>query len=363
MRILQVLPELNSGGVERGTAELARYLVENGHESLVLSNGGRLVATLEEQGSRHISLPVHKKSLFSLRHIPRLVRLLREEKPDILHLRSRAPAWLCYLAWKRLPKEERPRLVTTVHGLNSVNVYSAIMTAGERVICVSEAVKGYVTRNYPKVDVAKLTVIHRGIDPASYQSDFRPVDSWVDQWNKDFPETKGKKLLTLPGRITRLKGHEDFFQILRLVPDDHHGVIAGGAHPRKVAYLDELKNKAREMKLENRITFTGHRSDLREILAHSELVFSLSQTPEAFGRTTLEALSLGTPVVGYDDGGVAEILKTCFPQGATPFKDPGAASELTLQLLESSPVIDAPGPFILENCLAQTVRVYRELLR
>ena len=363
MKILQVLPELNSGGVERGTVELSKYLVENGHESLVLSNGGRMVETLKQQGTRHISLPVHHKSLFSLRHIPKLVRLLCEEKPDILHLRSRAPAWLCYLAWKRLPKNDRPRLVTTVHGLNSVNAYSAIMTVGERVICVSEAVKDYITKNYPKVDVAKLTIIHRGIDPTDYPDDFRPAQQWLDQWNADFPETKGKKLLTLPGRITRLKGHEDFFQILRLLPDDHHGVIAGGAHPRKEAYLDELKNKARELKLENRVTFTGQRSDLREILAHSEIVYSLSQTPESFGRTTLEALALGTPVVGYDHGGVAEILKTCFPQGATPFGDPAAAAQLTLELLQSPSAINAPGPFILENCLSQTVRVYQELHR
>ncbi len=363
MKILQVLPELNSGGVERGTLEMAKYLVSQGHDSLVLSNGGRLVEKLEREGSTHLRLAVHKKSPFSLRQIPVIKRLLRDHRPDIIHLRSRLPGWLCHLAWKQMPTRERPHYVTTVHGLHSVGFYSSIITRGERVICVSKAVKDHLTRHYPDTDPRKLRVIHRGIDPDHYPAGYHPSNDWLRTWYEKFPETKGKKLLTLPGRITRLKGHRDFLEILSQLPDDCHGLIVGGAHPKKRAYLQEMRDLTKRKNLTDRVTFTGERSDLREILALSNLAFSLSGTPESFGRTTLEALALGTPVIGYDHGGVGEILKVCFPAGATPKGQIENAASLASQILLSSPTIDAPGPFLLENMLSQTIALYRELLQ
>jgi glycosyltransferase involved in cell wall biosynthesis len=270
MKILQILPELNAGGVERGTLEVGKYLVAHGHQSLVVSHGGRLVEQLEREGSRHIQLPVHKKSLSSLRQVSILRRLLVEEAPDILHLRSRVPAWIAWLAWRKLPPATRPHLVTTVHGFYSVNAYSAIMTRGERVICVSDSVKAYVRQNYPKTPPAKLTVIHRGVDPAQYPSGHQPSPEWLARWQAEFPQTKGKFLLTLPGRITRLKGHEDFIQLLATLSqndDRFHGLVVGGADPQKQAYAEELRQKVATLGLANRITFTGNRTDLREILA------------------------------------------------------------------------------------------------
>jgi glycosyltransferase involved in cell wall biosynthesis len=203
MKVLQILPELNGGGVERGTLEVGKYLVGQGHQSLVVSNGGRLGAQLEAEGSRHIALPVHRKRPGSLRQVKVLRRLFEEERPDILHLRSRLPAWLAYLAWRRMDPATRPRLVTTVHGFYSVNAYSKIMTRGERVICVSNSVKDYVLKNYPDVPEERLTVIHRGVDPAEFPYGYRPPADWMERWRRDFPQLEGKYVLTLPGRITR----------------------------------------------------------------------------------------------------------------------------------------------------------------
>ena len=118
MKVIQILPELNSGGVERGTLEVGQYLVQQGHESVVISNGGRQVAQLEAEGSRHITLPVHNKRLSSLKQVKVLRRLFEKEQPDIIHLRSRVPAWLAWLAWRKMDPQTRPRLVTTVHGFN-----------------------------------------------------------------------------------------------------------------------------------------------------------------------------------------------------------------------------------------------------
>ena len=365
MKVVQLLPELESGGVERGTLELARHLTSSGHESIVISGGGRLVAALEREGSRHLAWPIGRKRLASLALVPKLRRWLEIEKPDILHLRSRVPAWIAYLAWRKMDPLTRPRLVTTVHGFNSVNRYSEIMTCGERVICVSDSIRGFVLENYPRTAADRLRVIHRGVDPADYPHGWRPDAAWREKFEDEFPETKGKRLITLPGRITRLKGHEDFLKILEQLRDlpDVHGVIAGGAHPRKRAYLEEIQDLAATSGLDDRVTFTGNRSDLKHILAISEVVVSLTSQPESFGRTTLEALSLGIPVAGYAHGGVREQLDLLFPAGNIPPGDTAAATATLRRFLtEPPPAVPPTHPFTLQRMLDQTVEVYQELL-
>src|SRR5690606_24901534 len=192
MKVLQILPELNSGGVERGTLEVASRLAADGHEALVVSNGGRLVPALEAAGTRHFTMPVHRKRPGALVQVAHLRSLLISEKPDILHIRSRLPGWIAWLAWKSLPKMTRPRLVSTVHGFYSVNGYSAVMTRGERVIAVSDSVRSYTVSNYPAAESKSITMIHRGVDPAFYHPGFKPSDGWLEDWQKQNPRLRGK---------------------------------------------------------------------------------------------------------------------------------------------------------------------------
>ena len=363
MKVVQLLPELESGGVERGTTELARHLVSHGHESIVISGGGRLVHGLEKEGTHHVALPIGKKRLSTLLLVPKLRRWLEAEKPDILHLRSRVPAWIAWLAWRGMNPQTRPRLVTTVHGFNSVNRWSEIMTCGERVICVSDSIRKFVLEHYPKAAPEKLRVIHRGVEPADYPHGWKPSAEWRAKFDEEFPETRGKTLITLPGRITRLKGHEDFFRILAELRDlPVHGVIAGGAQAKKQAYLEEIQALAESSGLKDRVTFTGNRSDLKNILAISDVVLSLTSQPESFGRTTLEALSLGVPVAGYDHGGVGEQLDLLFPAGKIPPGDTASAVKTLRQFLETRPSVPDRHPFTLQRMLDQTVEVYQELL-
>jgi len=361
MKVIQILPELNAGGVERGTLEVGNYLVQSGHESLVISNGGRLVEQLEQEGSRHIRLPVHRKSLFSLWQIKALRELFIKEKPDVIHLRSRLPAWLAWLAWRKLTPETRPRLVTTVHGFYSVNAYSAIMTKGEQVICVSESVRDYVLKNYPKVNPDKLTVIHRGVDPAVFPYGYQPPADWLAQWQNDYPQLEGKYVITLPGRITRWKGQLDFVRIISALKQRGlpvHGLLVGEPHPKKRAFLDEVVSTIREAGLEDTITQVGHRSDLREIMTVSDVVVSLSSDPEAFGRVTLEALSIGRPVAGYDHGGVREQLDALLPEGKVP---PIHLKEIIhlLSTWSETPVFPKKeNPFALDCMLQKITDIY-----
>lgn len=365
MKVIQILPELNAGGVERGTLEVAARLVADGHESVVVSNGGRQVADLEKAGSRHIMMPVHRKALGSLAQIPRLRKLFDLEKPDIVHVRSRMPAWLAFLAWKTMDPRTRPRFVSTVHGFYSVNAYSAIMTRGEKVIAVSESVRDHILKNYPKTDAGKIAVIHRGVDEAVYPAGFTPSPEWLAKWRQENPALEGRIPLLMPARLTRWKGQVDFLNLIaRLSAAGRpvHGLIVGEPHPKKLAFLDELKQLAKDLGIGDRLTFLGHRSDLREIMAVSSLVYSLSLDPEAFGRVSLEAMALGKPVIAYGHGGVAEQLRVVFPQGLVAPGDVNCAIDLTDEILKTRPTPSSVEVFSLARMLESTLGVYRTLL-
>ena len=363
LTVVQMLPELVSGGVERGTLEMGKYLVDHGHRSIVISAGGPMVEQLVREGSEHVEWAVGKKTLSTIRYIKKVRNLLRETKPDILHLRSRLPAWIGYFAWKKLPSHDRPKLVTTVHGCNSVSRYSAIMVKGEKVIAVSEMVRGYILENYPAVDQSQIEVIHRGVDKNEYTFGYAPSESWKQKWYRENPQMQGKQILVLPGRITRLKGHAEFINIIhQLVSQGKnvHGVIVGGTHRSKRQYEEELVKQIVDLDLTHDITFVGHRTDVKEIFAISTVVFSLSMKPESFGRTTLEALSLGTPVVGYSHGGVKEQLEALLPQGAVPVGDLSGVVHKIQEWNTSLPVPEANTTFTLDAMCSSILRVYTE---
>ena len=366
MKIVQILPELNAGGVEGHVLELAGFLASQGHESIVISNGGDMVEKLEQRDVRHVTMPVHRKSLRSLFQVRKLRAWLRDEKPDIVHAHSRVPAWIAWLALRGMDPLTRPKFVTTVHGFYSVNAYSAIMTKGDRIIAVSESIRTYVQDKYPACDPRRIEVIQHGIDPTLYHPDFKPSDAWLAQWHHEHPELIGKKLLLLPGRITRLKGHSDFFQLISELKKSGQpvcGLIAGNTHPKKQAYLQELQQQAHELDIANDIIFLGHRNDLRELMAVSDIVMALSQQPESFGLTVLEALALGRPVVGYDCGGVGELLAALYPTGKVP---PGSSSELSLTTSQILKNPSRPSPnelFKLEKSLASTADIYELVAR
>lgn len=365
LTVVQVLPALESGGVERGTLEVAAELARRGHRSIVISAGGRLVPELLAAGSEHIAWPLGRKSLLTLRYVRRLRRWLRAERIDVVHARSRLPAWMVYLAWRRMPVADRPHFITTVHGFYSVGRYSSIMTRGERVIAVSEAARDHVLSQYPAVNPARIVVIPRGVDRTHYAYGYRPDAQWLHAWTAQFPALGGKWLITLPGRITRLKGHQDFLSILDALRAQRipvHGLVVGGYHARKRKYYQELQSRIEEQKLSEYVTFTGERADLREILAISDVVLSLSTQPESFGRTTLEALSLGRPVLGYAHGGVGEQLREVFPQGAVPPGDWQEASRRLAHWHRSPPQVEKAHSYTLQRMLDSTLALYQDVV-
>lgn len=365
LTILQVLPALHSGGVERGTLEIARALVAAGHRSIVVSNGGRLVEQLVREGSEHITMPVHRKSLASLLQILPFRRLLQELRPDIVHARSRIPAWIAWLALRWMDASTRPRFVTTVHGLYSVSPYSAIMTKGEAVIVVSKTVRDYVLQNYPQCPPEKIRLIYRGVSSNEFPYGYQPDASWLSRWQQDFPELAGKTVLALPGRIARVKGHASFLSLMNALRTDHsevHGLIIGGAEAAKVDYEAELKALVAAEGLSDCISFTGHRHDMRDVLSQCQLVLALRTTPEAFGRSTLEPLRMGKPVIGWDVGGVGEILAALYPEGAVPTSNHSMLLACVKRWLAEPHDVAERHEFQLAAMCAATLHIYMDLV-
>ena len=366
MKVLQILPALNSGGVERGTVDLAAELVRRGHKSLVMSSGGSMVRQLEAEGSQHITLPVHQKSLKSLFQVRALRRLLLELDADIIHLRSRVPAWMTWLALKKIPTHKRPALVSTFHGLYSVSPYSAIMGCGDQVIAISQCVYDYILENYPKVDRNKISIIHRGVDTRLFNPN-TPVDAdWQAQFFNEHPQLAGKPLLLMPGRLSRWKGQLQFVELilrLKLEGTACQGVIVGGPTPGKEGYLRELQDAVKNRGLDADVTLLGHRSDMAEIYRQAAIVFNLSQHAEPFGRTVIESLAMGIPVVSYDYGGPAESLRTCFPQGLVPRDNQAALVSAVQGILRQPPKVSMAYTFTLQAQVESTLAVYQKALQ
>ena len=361
LKVLQVLPALNSGGVERGTVDFARFLVNQGIESLVMSSGGRLVQQLEQEGSTHIPFPIHKKSPLSFLKVPALRRCLLTLNADVIHVRSRMPAWLIWQALKHWLPAKRPVLISTFHGLYSVSFYSAIMGCGDQVIAISECVRDYITGNYPKIDPNKIQVIHRGVDKQQFNPQIQLNPQWCEQFYQQFPHARNKNLILMPGRLSSWKGQEEFIDLMVLLKkngESVYGLLVGEATPGKESYAAQLRKTVKQRELSEYIGFAGHRDDMAQLYKLAKVVLNLSQHAEPFGRTVIEALAVGTPVVAYNAGGPAESLRACLPDGLVERGDMDELVNKVSAMIASPPSFSLSESFTLPYQASATLDVY-----
>lgn len=329
MHIIHLLPELNQGGVETIVLSLNRELVKLGHQSTVISNGGKLASQIEKDGGQHITLDVCSKNPLTFpARVRALRRLISDLRPSVLHAHSRVPAWLAWFANKGL----HIPFVTTVHGFNSVGKYSAIMTRGDRVICVSNPVKEFIQQNYP-VNESKTSVIHCGI--AMEQFDPERLDPCQIEKLKSEFGLHGKFVVTSIGRITELKDYETFIRAIALAREimpDICGLIVGNVRMDKQGYYDRLQQLVAELRIQDHIHFAAHCASMPELYALSDVVVSCSKKPESFGLTLIEALSMNTPVIATRHGGPLDIID----EGRNGwFFEPQDAAELARLMTEN----------------------------
>jgi len=358
MKVLQILPQLNIGGVERGTLDLSKALIQNGHDAFVISGGGILVNELEKSGATHYEMPVHIKSLKTLFLAKKLSEKILSINPDIVHVRSRMPAWVNYRAFKKL--QNKPVLVSTFHGLYSFPIYSKVMSFVDHTIAISNTVESYIIQNYD-LEKKDITIIPRGCDPNTFNNvSIDPKEK--DDLLNEFPQIKGKKVLTIPGRITKWKGIAEFIQLMSLLDDSYHGLVVGPIAKSKKRYFNKLLEKVSSLNLDKRITFTGSRRDISNIYKISDIVYNLSQTPEPFGRTMIEAIACGTKVVGWNHGGASEILKKLFPQGLVDLDEMEKLRDTTVTIANSSST-PSENTFTAKRMTDSTIDLYSKLLK
>ncbi len=358
MVVVQILPALNNGGVERGTVEVANFLAKSGHTSIVISAGGKMLDNFSEK-VEHISLSVGKKSLTSLLLINKLKRIFIERGVDIVHARSRLPAWLVYKAIAKI-KNNKPKFITTVHGLYSVKRYSSIMARGDRVIAVSKTAADYIKTHYSKYLKGDSQIIYRGIDPNKFSYGHEPDILWLQKFYEKHHQLVGHKIVLLPGRLTSLKGAKDL--LFWLQSQDNDAKLVFTADPENDMYAARLYHWFKEKGVEQCIVWIGLQTSMADLYAIANVVVSTSIRPESFGRTVVESLAVGTPVVGYNHGGVGEILSEIFPQGKVDLGDVEELSRKINQVLENMPVIENTQPYLLSDMLQQTIALYHEAI-
>ena len=356
LKIIQLLPELNIGGVERGTKDLSRALVERGHESIVISNGGFFENDIIKEGAKHIKLPVHKKSLFSFFLSKSLRTIYEKEKPNIVHVRSRMPAWINYFAYKNL--KHKPVLLSTFHGLYSIPIYSQVMSKADHMIAISDTVKNYIIDTY-NIDEKNITTIPRGCDKNQFNN-YKIEDIWLEKWYKEYPQTKDKIILTLPARISKWKGVDSFIELIsKLNPNKFHGLVVGPVSDSKKRYYKKLEKKILNHNIKN-INFTGSRNDIANIYKISDIVFNLSIKPEPFGRTTIEAISCGSKFIGWNHGGTKEILEKLFPNGLVKLGNSEALKAKVYELLDKN-LTPSENTFTSIKMINKTINLYNQL--
>ncbi len=324
--VLQILPELRTGGVERGTIEITRALVEAGWKALVVSSGGELVGRIKHIGGEHITLPVKSKNPFTiLSNSSKLAALIKERQVDIVHARSRAPAWSAYLA----AKETKRHFITTFHGVYGLqnsfkHRYNSVMAKGERVIAVSHFVANHILSHY-EIDPARIAVIHRGVDLEQFSPEKalpQRMAELIKAWN--LPDD-GLPIILVPGRITRWKGQDICLKALARLPHRNFQCILLGPEEGHEGYGRELRKLIKLLELEGNVRMVGSTPFMAEAYKLASIVVAPSVQPEAFGRVPAEAQAMGRPVIATRHGGACE---TVIDQETGLLVPPGDVMEL-----------------------------------
>jgi len=305
--VLQVLPEMNHGGVELGTVEIASGCQERGIKNFVASAGGRMVYDLQRIKVCHFELPLKTKNIFKMYlNSKRLAKIIRDNGINIVHARSRAPAWSAYWA----AKKTGATFLTTYHGtyglgfLKLKKLYNRVMTYGKLVIAISEHIKQHIMSEY-KVPEDKIRLIHRCVNLDNFSPE-KVSQERIIKTISDFNIPEDKPIISLIGRVTPWKGQELLIEALsRLQSKDFYCLIVGSDQGR-TAFSNRLKDMVKRYHLESKVQFIDHSFDIPALLMISDIVLSTSLEPEAFGRAAIEGQAMGKIVIASNIGGSLE---------------------------------------------------------
>jgi glycosyltransferase involved in cell wall biosynthesis len=368
--VLQVLPALGQGGVERGTIEIARALVETGGRALVASAGGPMVAELEATGARHLTLPLDRKNPAALlANAAALRRIALEEGVRIIHARSRFPAWSALMA----ARGSGVRFVTTYHGsynegFPGKRLYNSVMARGERVIAISAHIAALVRERHG-VDPARLRIIPRGVDPARFDPE-AVAPARIQALRQQWALPANRPVILMPARLTRWKGQAVLLSAAAMLPEPRPLIVLAGDAQGRDAYCAELEKLAADSGAT--VRFAGPVSDMPAALALADLVIHASTDAEAFGRTIVEAQAMRRPVIASDLGAPRETVEEGVTGWRVPPGDAAALAGAITRALAMSPAARAAmgeagraavlARYTTRAMQEATLGVYRELV-
>lgn len=372
--VLQVLPELEHGGVEWGTIQVAEALKQHGYDNFVASEGGRLVHELNKIGVKHFTLSLKTKNPFKMYlNSLKLEKIIKENGINIVHARSRAPAWSAYWAAKRAGV----KYMTTFHGTYGLGphgikkFYNRVMTYGRLIIAISNHIKKHMIDNY-QVDPAKIRLIPRCVDVDKF-SPHAVTQERIVRAISDNNLPEDLPIIALVGRITRWKGQHLLVEAMSLIKHKEAYAIIVGSDQGRVNYTEELKKSAKKLGVDGRIQFIGESFDIPALLMVSDIVLSTAIEPEAFGRAAIEGQAMGKIVLASNIGGSLENLIDGVSGKLFQSNDAKSLAEaidwaLDLPLAERKAISAAAIKNVHDNFTKQimcdkTINVYKELLK
>ena len=371
--ILQVLPELNQGGVELGTIEVASELQKRGITNYVASEGGRMLPQLERLKVKHFTLPLKTKNIFKMwLNTKRLEKIIKEYGITVVHARSRAPAWSAYWAAKNCGVH----FMTTFHGTYGLGpkgikkFYNRIMTYGERVIAISNHIKEHIIKNYG-TDESKIRLIARCVNMDNFDVENTTAERMIKFMEENQIPTD-KPIITLIGRLTNWKGQKLLIEALNKIKDKDFFCLLIGDDQGRVKYTDELHEMIEKYGMENRFAFIRHVSDVPAAMMVSDIILSTSIEPEAFGRIAIEGQAMGRIVIASNIGGSKEtvidgVTGRLFESGNPDSLAKAVRWGLSLSTAEKEKIGAAAIKNVKEHFTKQimcdkTIKVYEELM-
>lgn len=371
--IMQVIPELGPGGAEQGCIDITGEITRAGAKALVVSNGGPRIHDITRAGGTHIQLPVHSKNpLVMMQNVGRLKKLIDEHDVDIVHARSRAPAWSCY----RACKGSDAKFMTTCHAPynfegNAKKFYNSSIARGERVIAISNYVAQYLRDSY-KLDDSRIRVIHRGVALEKFHPTAVTPERMI-KLAREWRIPDGTSVIMMPGRLTRWKGHHVLIDAIARMGRRDIFCILIGADQGRTGYRLELEEEIREKGLEGLVRIIDHCDDMPSAYMLATVVVSASTDPEGFGRVPVEAQAMGRPIIATDHGGARETIIRGETGWLIPPNDAQTLSRAITESLSLDPtqrailatraMMNVANNFTREKMGDETLNVYAELLQ
>ncbi|MGO2385725.1 MAG: glycosyltransferase [Psychrobacter sp.] len=376
MKVMRLLSSLKHDESERGIFHLGRALVKNEHTSIIVSSADEdndLVRRLKRDGNIYHQLHVNKKSWLALLQVSALRHLIEKHEPDVIHIHSRTPAWILHLALRRARIKRFPKLVSTMYGFYPINKYSQALLNVDTIITVSDSVTQYLRKglriedleDLEDVDPKVITRIYRGIDTRRYPYRHNPSVYWLRHTFAEYPELEHKKWLVFPTVIGNEYGQEWLIDILgnlqEQFPNIHVIIMDEDYKDGDVAHED-FRQRTNSLGLAERITYVGSkRNDMREWLSAANIVMALANEPESIGINALQAIHLGTPVIGWDQAAFSEILQPLYPQGLVKKYNANALCKAVRNQLESVTRPEMTNKFTMREMIDKTLEVYEGL--